>query len=220
MLFRSEASVEADGGLPHPDSEEALSSPTLADEDEAMTEDLSRTVKALIPNATPSTSGAGVGHTNPPQEPEMVWGDNINHVLSKDKARKLRRKEHMKKAKALKAASALTEGAAALKISDVQAPSGARSNIPKKDDGSAAKSFAKAAKPKEFIRGYALLNIQAIGVDKDGNSKPVAIPKSKWLAFIGEFQSKLTEGWEYDRSILLNAPKLIGSAGAPAEAKF
>ena len=203
----SEALEEADGGLLHPNSEEALSSPTLVNEDEAMTEDSFRTVVTSTPHATPSTSGAGTGQSNPLPEPQMAWGDNITSVLSKDKARKLRRKEHMKKAKALKAASALSEGAAALKISDAQVPSGSQGNNPKKADGPKAKSFANAAKPKEFIRGFALLNIQAIGTDKDGNPKPVTIPKSKWLAFIGEFQSKLTEGWEFDRSILLNAPK-------------
>ena len=86
--------------------------------------------------------------------------------------------------------------------------SGIGNSTPKKDDGPGAKkAFNAAAKPKEFIRGYALLNISAMGVDKDGNPKQITIPKSKWLAFIGEFQSKLTGGWEYDRSILLNAPK-------------
>ena len=203
----SEALAEADRGLLHPDSEEALLSPTLDNEDEAMTEDSFQTVVSSTPNATPSTSGAGTGQTNPLSAPQMVWGENITNVLSKDKARKLRRKEHMKKAKALKAASALSEGAAALQISDAKVPSGSSGNNPKKADGPAAKSFANAAKPKEFIRGFALLNIQAIGTDKDGNPQPVTIPKSKWLAFIGEFQSKLTEGWEFDRSILLNAPK-------------
>ena len=35
-----------------------------------------------------------------------------------------------------------------------------------------------------------------------------SIPKSRWLAFFGEFQSKITEGWQQNPSLLLQAPKI------------
>ena len=159
-------------------------------------------------SVTPGTSGTGSDSTIVSPEPSLAWGNNINSVLTKDKARKLRRKENLKKAKARKAEASLSKDVEAFNISDVPPTSGQKNTNPKKDDGPRAKkSFRDAAKPKEFTRGFALLHVSAIGSDKDGNPLEISIPKSKWLSFIGEFQAKLTEGWEYDHKILLNAPK-------------
>ena len=204
----SEVLAAAEDGLLHPDSEEASPSPSSPKEAMDVTDDSQSSFITSKTSQTPSASGSGSLSTSQSPEPAMVWGDNISLVLSKDKARKLRRKENIKRAKARKAEANLANEVAAFNISgSAGAPSSSGSD-PKKDDGTGAKkSFKAAAKPKEFIRGHALLNISAIGTDKDGNPKQIVIPKSKWLSFIGEFQSNLTKGWEFDRSILLNAPK-------------
>ena len=104
--------------------------------------------------------------------------------------------------------AALSRDVEAFNLSDVPQSTGPKDSTPKKDDGHRTKkSFSAAAKPKGTTRGFALLHISAIGTDKDGNPTQISIPRSKWLSFIGEFQSNLTAGWEFDRSILLNAPK-------------
>ena len=204
----SKAKVVASDGLPHPNSGETSTGPASTNEAMELSDDSQLSFMTAQNTITPGTSGAESESTATSPEPTMAWGSNISEVLSKDKARKLRRKENLKRAKARKAEANLSEEVAAFNISGASGAPGSSGTNPKKDDGRGAKkAFSAAAKPKEFIRGYALLNISAVGVDKDGNPKPVTIPKSKWLAFIGEFQSKLTEGWEYDRSILLNAPK-------------
>ena len=204
----SMATATASDGLPHPNSGET--STGLAQASEAMdtTDDAQSSFVTTKTSLTADASTISSDSTIVSPEPSVAWGENISSVLSKDKARKLRRKENIKKAKARKAEGNLSAEVAAFNISGAPKSSGLGNSTPKKDDGAGTKkAFNAAAKPKEFIRGYALLNISAMGVDRDGNPKQIAIPKSKWLAFIGEFQSKLTEGWEFDRSILLNAPK-------------
>ena len=112
-------------------------------------------------------------------------------------------REHAKKAKAAKAA--------ANSNATPDEESGSRTNDPEDDDGQGGpqpskKSYKQATSEEDKPRGFALLQINATDNGAENNS--VTIPKSRWLAFYGEFQSKLTEGWQQNPSLLLNAPKI------------
>ena len=149
---------------------------------------------------TPQSSGKGNEGVS------AQWGKNVLSSLDKDQSRRKRRRENAKKAKAAKATAKQNER--------VHEDDDSHTNDPGDNDGSEdhvppkKKTYRQAATEDEKPRGYALLQITATINGEDGGNKPLPIPKSRWLAFFGEFQSKITEGWQQNPSLLLQAPKI------------
>ena len=142
-------------------------------------------------------------HGNGNEGASAHWGANVLHSLDKDQSRRKRKREHAKKAKAAKAA--------ANSNTNPDEEPDPQTNDPEDDDGQgnpnpSKKSYKQATSEEEKPRGFALLQINA--TDNGADNQSVTIPKSRWLSFYGEFQSKLTEGWQQNPSLLLNAPKI------------
>ena len=140
----SKAEVVAPDGLLHPNSGETSTGPASTSEAMDATDDSQSSFVTTNTTLTANVSNVSSGSTIISPEPSVAWGENISSVLSKDKARKLRRKENIKNAKARKAEGNLSAGVAAFNISGVPKASGLGNSTPKKDDGPGAKKAFNA----------------------------------------------------------------------------